>query len=257
MDDSPFIFDAERVLFIDVHAGADLRVTPQFTSDQGALAALTLNEPSIDQPARFSVSPPLPSVVKVELSLSGAPGRPVFLALTFRQGRAKGQTRFAKTILDREGHQILSYSGHAKVREQRIGSAPSMYGIDPGLVEALGPRLLASSSATMIERVVETAAYKWQVALTPAARMMLVLPIAEQSSLDAHINPEELRRSVDDVMTELARTPDARDAVTLGRRRSAVSVIRAFAARFCRIPPFCGPAGPTPPPGAGAEDARP
>jgi hypothetical protein len=78
------------------------------------------------------------------------------------------------------------------------------------------------------------------VELSRWARSMLFLPVAEQLANDEDIKIEQVRESVRSMLAAMA---EVGDPLYTSRRRSTVSVIRAFWARFCDIPPFCKKTG--------------
>ena len=80
------------------------------------------------------------------------------------------------------------------------------------------------------------------VRLSPAAREMLIIPVAEQYSLRQEVPLEVVERSIVTIVSTIAEESVERFApLPLQRPTSSVSVIRAFWRRFCNIPPFCSP----------------
>src|ERR1043165_4372349 len=86
------------------------------------------------------------------------------------------------------------------------------------------------------------------IRLTHAAKELLVLPIIEalnQDDLDPKIRDrylvENWQKSISIIIDNMVKSPayfDRRNSEF--NRFSSQSVIKAFAERFCNIPPFCG-----------------
>ena len=101
------------------------------------------------------------------------------------------------------------------------------------------------------------------IRLTPAAALMLLLPLYEVNLRSAPrrtwirrtlqrrpllLDKAEIRQSLTMLVQEVAKSPATADLVfePVGpsqpsvQARSTLSVIKAFWKRFCNIPPFCG-----------------
>lgn len=97
-------------------------------------------------------------------------------------------------------------------------------------------------------RFVDEELERGRIQITPAARLMLLLPLYELSTRPWLRGPN-LERSGDSLrqlLATMAESPAAADAVPgIGRPRrlavrSTLSVIKAYWKQFCNIPPFCG-----------------
>lgn len=90
---------------------------------------------------------------------------------------------------------------------------------------------------TRYEEIVQSFEEEHAIQLTPGAVEILFVPLIEildtRRELDQRVAAETLRRLFNDI----SRNPDPRD--TQARRRSSLSVIRAYWKNFCNIPPFC------------------
>jgi hypothetical protein len=106
-------------------------------------------------------------------------------------------------------------------------------------------RAWRSSAAveSQLRRIIEESQERFGINLTWAAHEMLVIPIVEVVEQGEKVDFGEVERSVVQLMEEMREEPDL--GPTIGRngrrRRDAISVIRGFSRRYCRIPPFCTP----------------
>jgi hypothetical protein len=91
-------------------------------------------------------------------------------------------------------------------------------------------------SVREVDRLIALMEDRSGVRLTRGARDMIVIPIEEAFELRGEISGE-LEQSLLVIFETLVSNPDARDRER--RVRSSLSVIRAYAERFCNIPPFC------------------
>jgi hypothetical protein len=95
-----------------------------------------------------------------------------------------------------------------------------------------------------------------KIQLTEEARQMLILPLIEIQRIDNRIPPdsrnyrdtirnlESWRESVTKLLENMKDAP-ARADVTQNQlrqtsERTSLSVVKAYANKFCNIPPFCG-----------------
>jgi hypothetical protein len=96
-----------------------------------------------------------------------------------------------------------------------------------------------------VDRIIERAERKNELELTWGARQMLAIPVVETAEIDrGALDLAQLSNSIDTIMETMREQPDpaynepyARGVLT------SVAVIRAFAERFCNIPPFCSRRG--------------
>jgi hypothetical protein len=116
---------------------------------------------------------------------------------------------------------------------------------------------------SQLEKFLNDVTHKHEVSLTPGALLVLIVPIIEashaqylrenrnicSSNLDTNMNM--LQNTVDRVIEEAKNLPAGSDKFPEelmaydgnGMRwsiRSSLSLIKAFASRYCNIPPFCG-----------------
>jgi hypothetical protein len=94
-----------------------------------------------------------------------------------------------------------------------------------------------------MQRYIESAG----ISMTPHARLMLLLPLAELNFTEDIRQYEQASQSLNRLIETMASAPakadtedQGRSARNGGKMRSARSVIKAFWREFCRIPPFCG-----------------
>jgi hypothetical protein len=123
-----------------------------------------------------------------------------------------------------------------------FGRQPPRRRDDARLVELL--RYLESQIDDEYSLFVDEELQRFRIQISPAARLMVALPLYEVSRLDSAIyNHQETRSSITKLLNTMAEDPAYIDA-SLGPRinpfRSTLSVIKAYWSRFCNIPPFCG-----------------
>jgi hypothetical protein len=117
---------------------------------------------------------------------------------------------------------------------------------DNRLVELL--EYLEGELGDGFNRFVDEELRRVRIQITPAARLMLVLPLYELGARPWLRGPnlESFGDSIRQLLETMAESPAAADMVpeTIRRaplpERSALSVIKAYWSRFCNIPPFCG-----------------
>jgi hypothetical protein len=114
-----------------------------------------------------------------------------------------------------------------------------------------------------LEKTVDRAIDRHNIALTPGALLTLVAPLVEAAFSqhyrhrvgvqDARLDTTlaTVERSLDELVSEMKMEPAAADRIPSeligidpeGRElpmRSSLSALKAVSRRFCRIPPFCG-----------------
>jgi hypothetical protein len=180
--------------------------------------------------------PPLPSRLIVRFHLRGEPNQPFLLVTEIGQPTRKIQSDVASGLLDSRGsavHELDMSAQAVTVTDRLIARGPTAF------AESEVPALAVQEQ---MRSVIAEAADRYDVALTSYAVGMLSLPIMEEATDHPEIaGADGLRAAIDALMSEMATNPDGRDVARGPNRRSAVSVIRAYAAKFCRIAPFCGP----------------
>lgn len=105
-----------------------------------------------------------------------------------------------------------------------------------------------------------------RIALSPAAQLMLVVPIVEAHAMQSYwqekggqdaalnVDADAIRQSLRQLILEAKINPARADQVPdelkmedeVGKEwsmRSTFSLIKSFARHFCNIPPFCGEEG--------------
>jgi hypothetical protein len=75
--------------------------------------------------------------------------------------------------------------------------------------------------------------------LSTGAMEILLVPLMEQALAGRKIDFRELERSLDAIAKEAAQNPHPMDQGK--EHRTSLSVLKAIAARWCNIPPICGP----------------
>jgi hypothetical protein len=93
---------------------------------------------------------------------------------------------------------------------------------------------------------------RFNIKLTPAAVLMLMLPLVDAETREGvlgkgffDVSDNELRLSLKQMLKSMADDPARADALfsiepsTVPEERSALSVVKAFWKTFCNIPPFC------------------
>jgi len=95
-----------------------------------------------------------------------------------------------------------------------------------------------------VSKLIREAEERFSIALTSAAREMLIIPVEEAYEMSGGINFGEVQESIM-VLVEAVRYDESLSAIGYGpsQMRTAQSVIRAFYSRFCKIPPFCDGSG--------------
>jgi hypothetical protein len=91
----------------------------------------------------------------------------------------------------------------------------------------------------LVDSIISLYEEKTNITLSPGARQILFIPFIEHSRMDGIINEMQINETISEVFSSLETSPDNRDEKLEGRIRSALSVIRAFWKRFCKIPPIC------------------
>lgn len=230
-------YNPGRLLEIEVSAGTGPTVTAALVGE-GVNQRTDVFAPRVGQ---FRLSPPLPPKLELVLIASGDAATPYLLVTEIRQGTTR-KVDIARGVLPTGGraqHEVLMVP-----RQSRSRLLPPERGIvrfeDDFWLEEL-----QSAVAIQARRIVLSEASERRVRLSPYAREMLVLPMIEQSVIDGRtVATSEEIASIAQLVEEIERNPDSRDEGRTGvlpRQRSTASVIRALWARFCRIPPFCGP----------------
>lgn len=83
---------------------------------------------------------------------------------------------------------------------------------------------------------------KLEIRLSKEAKQMLILPLQEVRRIERRRNNYDFdswTNSIENLMIGMKREPAKIDG-GYHKRRSSLSVIKAFASKFCNIPPFCG-----------------
>jgi hypothetical protein len=75
--------------------------------------------------------------------------------------------------------------------------------------------------------------------LSTGAMEILLVPLMEQALAGYSIDFDALERSLDDIAKEAAQNPHPMDQGKT--QRTSMSILKAVAARWCNIPPICGP----------------
>lgn len=89
-----------------------------------------------------------------------------------------------------------------------------------------------------LNAVIRRAESEAGVQLTWGARQMLTIPVIEVLERRGDVLWDEVDRSIQTLVATIARETPPEELEVFGGGGS-VSVIRAFARRFCSIPPFC------------------
>jgi len=94
------------------------------------------------------------------------------------------------------------------------------------------------------ERMIRNSEVEEDIELTDAARAMLAIPLAELEDLGLRLEPREFNKSLGLIFSTLRESEPAPferqgEPYRSKRRYTSIAVIRAFAERFCNIPPFC------------------
>jgi hypothetical protein len=100
-----------------------------------------------------------------------------------------------------------------------------------------------------IHRFISETERRYSIRLSGDARQLLILPLIElrrlsfQNERNARIFPPELdqdwRRSIESIIETIRENPAGIDQEFIQRETSSLSVIKAYAKRWCNIPPFC------------------
>jgi hypothetical protein len=116
---------------------------------------------------------------------------------------------------------------------------------------------------TAVEDLLQSLERDAGVSLTPGAIEVILLPLVEILEAGASLDMTQVGETLKKLLEAMQQAPDARDA---GMTRSSWSSLRAIWARWCDIPPICGPtrtapkgsaSPPRPPPAPVAAPAAP
>ena len=78
------------------------------------------------------------------------------------------------------------------------------------------------------------------IELTSYARMMLLIPLAEEVSSVSNFDADQTKNSLEVLVKEISHESSGIDVENYLGKRNSRSIIRAFWNKYCNMPPFCG-----------------
>ena len=88
-----------------------------------------------------------------------------------------------------------------------------------------------------LEEIIGKYEIEYDTELTPTAREMLIIPILELQERIHFIDWNQIKETLKVIMSYMKRYPSEKDKHE--KKRSALSLIKAFWGKYCNIPPLC------------------